>query len=129
VGNINQNQMNKEKHSGIYTGLLFASCFLALTFSGCKKDGPTRAIITVVDSVGKPVSGANVDLWQDTAVNNTNNVQSTLRVKKTTDASGKAQFDFQLEAFLNITAVKGADTGKSYIRLKEHETVSQTVSL
>ena len=121
--------MNKEKHSGKYTGWLLASFFLAMSFFGCKKDGPTRAIVTVMDSVGKPVSGANVELWQDTAVNQTNNVQSKLRVKKTTDGSGKAQFDFQLEAFLNITATKGVDTGKSYIRLKEHETVTQTVNL
>ena len=73
--NINQNQMNKEKYSGICFGLFFAACFLALTFSSCKKDGPTRAIITVVDSVGKPVAGASVSLWQDTAVNKTNDVQ------------------------------------------------------
>lgn len=127
--NINQNQMNKEKRSGFYLGLFFAACIMALSFGGCKKDGPTRAIITVVDSVGKPVAGASVSLWQDTAVNKTNNVQSTLRVTKTSDAAGKAQFDFQLEAFLNITAVKGADTGKSYVRLKQYETVSQTVNL
>lgn len=127
--NINQNQMNKEKHSGSFIGLIFAACFLAMSFIGCKKDGPTRAIITVVDSVGKPVPGASVALWQDTATNQTNNVQSKLRVTKTTDGSGKAQFDFQLEAFLNVTAIKGADTGKSYVRLKQYETVSQTVNL
>lgn len=121
--------MNKEKHTCFYFVLFFAAITLSIAFDGCKKDGPTRAIITVVDSVGKPVSGASVALWQDTVVNQTNNVQSTLRVTKTSDAAGKAQFDFQLEAFLNITAIKGADTGKSYVRLKQYETVTQMVNL
>ena len=48
---------------------------------------------------------------------------------KTTDAAGRAEFDFELEAFLNIEVIRGADTGRSFIRLKEHESVSQTVNL
>ena len=84
-------------------------------------------MITVVDSINRPVQGALVILWQDTAVNKSNGVVSELRVSKTTDASGKAEFEFQLEAFLNIDVLYNADTARSFIRLKEHETVNKTV--
>ena len=117
------------KENGSYFGWVILSLIIALSVYSCKKSGPTRAVITVVDSSQTPVSNAKVTLWQDTVVNSTNGVQSKLRVTKTTDAAGRASFDFELEAFLNVEAIKNADTGRSFIRLKEHETVSQTVSL
>jgi hypothetical protein len=95
----------------------------------CKKSGQTRAVITVLDGNNAAVKGAAVTLWQDTAVNATNGVQSKLRVTKTSDAAGRAEFDFDLEAFLNVEAIKGVDTGRSFIRLIEHETVEQKVNL
>ncbi|MCC7231761.1 MAG: hypothetical protein IT242_02360 [Bacteroidia bacterium] len=119
--------MNKER-SGRITGYLFASTFVLLSIFSCKKDGPTRAVISVIDSLSRPVQGARITLWQDTAVNSTNGVKSNVRVTKTSDAAGRAEFDFELEAFLNIEAVKNADTVKSFIRLEEHETVSRTLS-
>lgn len=118
--------MNKEK-SGRFTALMIAGLFLLLSVFSCKKDGPSNAVITVVDSINRPVQGALVILWQDTAVNKSNGVVSELRVSKTTDASGKAEFEFQLEAFLNIDVLYNADTARSFIRLKEHETVNKTV--
>ncbi|MBK7908811.1 hypothetical protein [Candidatus Pollutiaquabacter sp.] len=39
------------------------------------------------------------------------------------------EFEFKLEAFLNIEVIKNDDTARSFIRLKEHETVTKTVSL
>jgi hypothetical protein len=118
--------MNKEKSGGI-TGLIVVALFLALSFFSCKKDGPSNAVITVVDSINRPVQGATVILWQDTAVNKSNGVASNVRVSKKTDAAGKAEFEFQLEAFFNIDVLYNADTARSFIRLKEHETVSKTV--
>jgi hypothetical protein len=126
--NINQNQRIIKRPARLL-GYFGYALFVFMAMFSCKKDGPTRAIITVVDSASRPVSNATVTLWQDTAVNQVNGVQSKVRVTKTSDAAGKAQFDFQLEAFLNIEAIKNTDTGKSFIRLKEHETVDQTVRL
>lgn len=121
--------MNIERRSGGITGWIVLCFFLTAIFA-CKKDGPTVAVVTVLNGVTKaPVSGASVTLWQDTAVNNTNGVQSTLRVTKTSDAAGRAEFEFELEAFLNVQVIKGADTGRSYIRLVQHETEEVTVSL
>jgi len=120
--------MNKEK-SGFRIGILLAALLVSLSFFSCKKDGPTIAVITVIDSVSRPVQGAKVILWQDTAVNKSNGVASDLRVTKTTDAAGRAEFEFQLEAFLNIDVIYNADTARSFIRLKEHETVNKTITV
>jgi len=60
-------------------------------------------------------------------VNKSNGVASELRVSKNTDAAGRAEFEFKLEAFLNIDVLYNADTARSFVRLKEHETVSKTV--
>jgi hypothetical protein len=121
--------MNKEGRTSTSTGWIILCFFAVMCVFSCKKDGPTTAVITVIDSTHSAVQGAKVTLWQDTVVNNTNGVASKLRVSKTSDAAGRAEFDFELEAFLNIEVIKGNDTGRSFIRLKEHETVSQTVSL
>jgi len=52
-----------------------------------------------------------------------------VRITKKSDAAGRAEFEFKLEAFLNIEVIKNDDTARSFIRLKEHETVTKTVSL
>lgn len=110
-------------------GWAILAVFIVISTQSCKKSGPTRAIITVVDSSSAPVKGANVTLWQDTVINSTNGVQSDLRVSKISDAAGRAEFEFKLEAFLNVEVTKSGDTGRSFVRLKEHETVTQTVAL
>ena len=127
--NINQNRMNNKGRSDKYAGWIVLSLFIVVCIISCKKDGPTIAIISVVDGHNAPVPDAKVTLWQDTAVNTVNGVKSTLRVTKISDAAGKADFQFELEAFLNIEVVKGVDTARSFVRLKEHETVNQTVNL
>ncbi|HRH64913.1 MAG TPA: hypothetical protein PLU53_01315 [Bacteroidia bacterium] len=120
--------MNKER-SGLITGWVMVCLFGVMTFFSCKKDGPTRAIVTVIDSLGRPVQAASVTLWQDTAVNATNGVQANIRVTKSSDAAGKAEFEFEQEAFLNYVVIKNADTARGFIRLKEHETVNETANL
>jgi hypothetical protein len=111
------------------TPILISSLFLGLTFSSCKKTGPTNAVIYVKDSAQRPVSNVNVTLWQDTSVSTQSGQQSNIRVSKLTDPSGRADFEFSLEAYLNIEAVKNGDTARGFIRLKEHETVEKTVQL
>ena len=87
--------MNNERRAGSYIGWIVLSFFVVMIASSCKKTGPTRAIVTVLDGTTHgPISGASVTLWQDTAVNNTNGVQSTVRVTKATDVAGRAEFDF-----------------------------------
>ena len=108
--------------------LMVIASFGLLTFFSCKKSGPTIAIITVVDTLGRPVANVNVRLWQDTSHSQQTGVQSNINESKKSDGSGKAQFEFNLEAYLNIEAIKGADSAKGFIRLTEHETAEKTVS-
>lgn len=115
--------------SGKPAAAILALFFLGfLTFSACKKSGPTIAIITVVDTIGTPVPNASVTLWQDTSHSQQTGELAEIRVTKASDGSGKAEFEFSLEAYLNIEAIKNGDTAKGFIRLKEHETETKTVS-
>lgn len=129
MSNINQNQMNNKGRTGRFTSRIILFFFIAICIIACKKDASTKAIVSVINQNNAPVSEAYITLWQDTAVNPVNGVQSTLRVTKKSDAAGKAEFEFKLEAFLNIEVIKGPDTARSFIRLKENETVTQTVNL
>jgi len=107
--------------------LLLAGGIASTFFISCKKDGETKAVVTVKDAAGNPADGAVITLWQDTSVNQTNGTQANVRVEKTADENGKAEFTFALEAYLNITAVKDTNVAKGFVRLKEHETVNATV--
>ena len=116
-------KMDKYWKSGVVLVVIFCSFWI---FS-CKKDGETKAVITVNDASGHAVEGAEVTLWQDTSVNQSSHQQANIRVTKTSDASGNAEFVFALEAYLNISAVKDTNEARGFVRLKEHETVNQTV--
>ena len=109
--------------------LLFSTLVSQLMLSGCKKDGPTKAVITVQDSLGRPASGATVSLFQDTVINQVTGSRANVRQTKVTDAAGNAEFEFTLEAFLNLEAYRGADTVTGFVRLELHKTVYQTVTL
>jgi len=119
--------MNKNMVGHWKTGVLLITVSFLLAFFSCKKDGETKAFITVNDASGNAVAGATVTLWQDTSVNQTSHLASNVRVSKTSDGNGHAEFVFALEAYLNITAEKDTNTARGFIRLKEHETVNQTV--
>ncbi|MBL0341033.1 MAG: hypothetical protein IPP71_08975 [Bacteroidetes bacterium] len=69
-----------------------------LAFTACKKSGPAEAVVTVIDSTGKRISGAIVVLRQDSVTNPTNNVQASVNQQQTTDAAGQAFFTFKPEA-------------------------------
>jgi hypothetical protein len=119
--------MKRKMNSMTKHGLFVIAVLTLNIFFSCKKEGPTKAVITVNDSAGHAVEGASVTLWQDTAVNQVSHTQANIRVTKTSDSNGNAEFEFTLEAYLNITAEKGSNEAHGFVRLKEHETVNQTV--
>lgn len=119
--------MTKKADKYLKPGILVLGVFVFISFFSCKKEGETKAFITVNDGSGKGVEGATVTLWQDTSVNPSSHLAANIRVTKTSDANGHAEFTFALEAYLNITAVKDTNTARGFVRLKEHETVNQTV--
>ena len=112
----------------IIPSLLFI-VIAASVFSCKKKETGCDAVVTVVDSVGKPVANAKVILSQDSVVNPSTGVQASVNQEATTDAYGLAQFSFDKEAVLNIEASKGTLTGRDYIRLEPGATVEKTVKI
>jgi hypothetical protein len=120
--------MSNQKNRTFISAAIFSVAMLMLfTFFSCKKEGKTIAEIFVVDSAGSYVGNASVTLWQDTSISTQSGQQANIRVTRPTDSGGRAEFEFSLEAYLNILAIKNNDTAKGVILLKEHEKVSKTV--
>jgi hypothetical protein len=111
----------------LFVIVLVAIIYCGTTLTSCKKNGPTVASITVLDTLGLSVPLATVTLWQDTAHNTVTGAQSTVRVSGTTGANGNVQFTFANEAFLNIWAIRGIDTAFGFIRLVQYQTTPATV--
>jgi len=110
------------------TRFILPILFIAsLAVSSCEKSGPAEAIVVVVDSTGKRVPGATVVLRQDSVINPTNGVQSTLKETKITDGGGQAFFTFKLEAVLIVEVDYGTRTGRDFIRLEQSKQVNKTV--
>lgn len=107
--------------------VLFAVIYSGTTLTSCKKEDDTKALITVLDTNGAPAPGVTVTLWQDTAHNPVTGAQGTVRVSNVTDASGKAEFTFANEAFLNIWAIRNLDTAFGFIRMEQYKTIEATV--
>jgi len=116
-----------KKNVALVAGIFLLMMIVTISFQSCSKDEETIGVITVLDSAGNAVSSASVTLWQDTSHNPSTGAQANVRVTQLTGSSGTAEFTFALEAYLNIDAVKGTKTGKAFIRLKQNESVSQTV--
>lgn len=76
--------------------------FSAVLVTGCAKDKPCKAIITVLDSNNNPVSGAVVHLVAP--------APSTVDLALSTDATGKASFEVNLPQILDINVVIGSTT-------------------
>lgn len=109
------------------TALLLVA-FIAIigSVSSCKKTEPCNAVITVLDSLDRPVVGATVVVRQDSVVN-TNGVQADIYQESTTAANGQAYFEFKWEAVLNVEVTYDSVMVRDYIRLEQSETVAKTI--
>ena len=106
-------------------------------FFSCKKDQPTKAVITVLDTNSLPVAGAHVRVFQDSVINQVTGVQANIDDEKISDSQGRTEHEFKWEAFLNIEATRirldtaympiDTDTTRGYVRLEYQKTVNATV--
>lgn len=129
----------KMKKPTVKLVVIFCFAFLGINlFNSCKDDDPTVANITVVDTLGRGITGASVILWQDTTLDPSTatasqiaNVPISRRWTKNTSSGGVATFDFpkpdNLERYLNIYASKGALVGRAFVRVEVDKTASQSV--
>ncbi len=118
----------KNSLKAILYSFIFLSCCMALS-TGCKKEGPCQALITVTDTSGNIVSGALVILRQNEVVSPVTGVQADVIDSAFTNTLGQANFEFKLEAVLNIEASKGLLSGKDYVRLEQSKQVARVVKI
>lgn len=116
------------------TILLFLFVFITSTISSCEKVKDTIGVIIVKDSNGNTVSGATVVLHQDGAVSQQGSAaNSEIRKINITDANGRAEFTYELEAILQVDVEKvdgnNVYTGTNIIRLLKEKTVTQIVEI
>lgn len=109
---------------------IVSSFFILLVIASCKKDsGPADAVITVIDTLERPVINAKVVLRQDSVVNPNTGVKANIHQESFTDGAGQAYFSFDKEAVLNVECSKDSMFGRDYIRLEQASTVSKTVKI
>jgi len=110
--------------------ILICLAFIGLiTVSSCKKTKDCEAIITVVDTLGRPVAAAKVVLRQDSVVNPQTGVRADIFDEEFTTSNGEAIFKFKWEAVLNVEVTSLTTSAKDYIRLEQSETVRKTVTV
>ena len=108
---------------------------MIVTVTSCQKEKETIGIIIVKDSNSAVVPNASVTLSPEQTHNPTTGElpdQSLTRTKQT-DANGKAEFTYELEAILNIKAsiTIGNDYYETYnvIRLLRDKTTTKIVEI
>ncbi len=115
--------------------ILFCALMLfVFGFSSCEKNKETVGIVIVKNSNGSTVSGASVTLHNDGMISSQGSPADTsLRKTSITDASGQAEFVYDLEAILQIDVEKIAGneiyTGSNIIRLLKEKTVIKVVEI
>ena len=119
----------------------FFSLIILTTFTSCEKAKDTIGVIIVQDFSGNTVSGATVALHQDEATGplgqnpneNPDELPYTIRKTDITDANGRAEFTYTLEAILQVDVekIQGNDTlrGSNIIRMIKEKTVTQVVEI
>lgn len=114
--------MSKISSRSAIIGLIFLAITCVILNSGCAKDKPCKAIITVLDSAGSPVSAATVKLYV------INNPSANPPLEATTDASGTVNFEVNLPQILDIEIVGFPATGK-VVRFEQGKTDEVTINL
>ena len=103
-----------------------------LTISSCQKAKDTIGVIIVKDVDRNPVSGATVVLHQNAATTY-QDIDPGIIKTDITDANGRAEFTYELEAILQVDVekIEGNDiyTGTNVIRLLKGKTVEKTIEI
>ena len=108
---------------------------ITTTFTSCKKEKDTIAVIIVKDTNGNVVSGAQVELYPNQSINPVSGElpNSDLNKINTTDANGRVQFNYDLESILNVKATITIDNddyeGVNIIRLLRGKTTTKVVEI
>ena len=120
----------------IFKPLIYAAFLIPIMslITSCEQSKETIGVIIVKDSNGNPVSSATVSLHQDGLISQQGVYSnSDLRKTENTDANGRAEFTYDLEAVLQVDVEKiegnNTYTGSNIIRLLKEKTVVQVVEI
>lgn len=112
---------------------------LFICSTACKKEDPTIVLITVIDTAGTPVPGAEVHLRGNGTDTSVVVPDEELRFDdvRTTNNLGKASFDYSDLtmpgqagfAVLDVTVTRNDHTGKAIVEVKENEINEATVRI
>ena len=123
--------LNKIFKSGLM-GVFALVMIVAIT--SCQKEKETIGIIIVKDSNGAVVPNTDVTLFPNQTISSGGAYPDpSLTKSKWTDANGQAEFTYELEAILNIEAIKvdgnSTYTGVNIIRLLKGKSVTKVVEI
>ena len=107
---------------------------MIVTVTSCQKEKETIGIIIVKDSNSAVVPNASVTLSPDQTTSPSGaSPDPSLTKTNNTDANGRVQFTYELEAILNIEVTKvdgnSTYTGANIIRLLKGKTVTKVVEI
>ena len=107
---------------------------ISTIFTSCQKAKDTIGVIIVKNVNGNTVPGATVTLHQDGAISHQgSSTNPDLRKTDVTDANGRAEFTYELEAIFQVDAEKidgnNIYTGSNIIRLLKEKTVTLVVEI
>ena len=115
---------------------LMSFLFLVIitTTTSCQKEKETIGIIVIKDSNGNLVQDVTVTLFPEQIVSSQGHLPDpSLTKTNNTDANGEAQFTYDLEAILQIEAIKedgnSTYTGANIIRLQKGKTITKIVEI
>ncbi len=117
----------------IFALAAFFIFFIVMFVSCSKENDPTIGVIIVKDYDNNPINKANVTLSidEDLISNQGAYPESSLNRTEATDAQGRVEFTYDLEAIFDVVVVKysGNDTltGQNTIALIRGETVTQII--
>jgi hypothetical protein len=108
--------------------------FLAIAFTGlvifsCEHKTDCIAVIQCHDEMGRPVIGANVELFAMVKTPDHGLLKADLRASGVTDDAGTVSFFFKLPAVYDVAVNKESKTGKGIVKLEEGKSVSEEVIL
>jgi hypothetical protein len=107
---------------------------ITTTFTSCKKEKDTVAVIIVKNSIGELVPGVKVKLFPEPVISPSGVLPDPSLTKiNITDANGRVQFTYELEAILNVKATVTIDNddfeGENIIRLLKGKTTTKIVEI
>lgn len=114
--------------------LVFIVFLLSFGWFGvsCRKPSPPKAIVITLDTAYKPMANVKVTVFAQPNGSYVDPNDRILNLKETTDANGRAYFEFKNEAIFNVKAEFGNPVTRQatgMIILKEDQEITKTLIL